>query len=65
MHDKTQRINLTPQTTQDFEMVRHLADLHGATWSQISAKALNQWLEENFVRLVENHQKTKKIIEGN
>ena len=62
MHDKTQRINVTPQTTQDFEMVKHLAELFGATWSQVAAKALNEWLEQNFVRLVENHEKTKKII---
>ena len=56
MHDKTQRINVTPQTTQDFEMVKHLAELFGATWSQVGAKALNEWLEQNFVRLVENHE---------
>ena len=65
MHDKTQRINVTPQTTQDFEMVKHLAELHGATWSQIGAKALNQWLEEHFLKLVQNHQETKKILRGN
>ena len=62
MHDKTQRINVTPQTTQDFEMVKHLAELFCATWSQLGAKALNEWLEQNFVRLVENHEKTQKII---
>ena len=62
MHDKTQRINVTPQTIQDFEMVKHLAELFGATWSQVGAKALNEWLELNFVKLVENHVKTKLII---
>ena len=62
MHDKTQRINVTQQSTQDFEMVKHLAELQGATWSQIGAKALNEWLEENFIKLVENHEKTQKII---
>ena len=62
MHDKTQRINVTPQSTQDFEMVKHLAELQGATWSQIGAKALNEWLEKNFIKLVENHKKTQKII---
>ena len=62
MHDKTQRINVTPQSTQDFEMVKHLAELQGATWSQIGAKALNEWLEENFIRLVDNHKKTQEII---
>ena len=24
--------------------------------------SLNEWLEQNFVRLVENHEKTQKII---
>ena len=43
-------------------MVKHLAELFGATWSQVGAKALNEWLEQNFVRLVENHEKTKRII---
>ncbi len=64
MHDKTQRINVTPQSTQDFEMVVMLADMHGSTWSQIGARALNEWLRLNFVKEVERHQKVKDLLKG-
>ena len=64
MHDKTQRINVTPQSTQDFEMVVMLADIHGSTWSQIGARALNEWLRLNFVKEVERHQKVKDLLKG-
>ena len=62
MHDKTQRINVTPVSTQDFEMVVMLADIHGSTWSQIGARALNEWLRTNFTKEVEHHQKVKQIL---
>ena len=61
MHDKTQRINVTPISTQDFEMVKVLADIHGATWSQIGARALNEWLRLNFVKEIEFAQAVSKI----
>ena len=67
MQDKTQRINVTPVSTQDFEMVKTLADIHGATWSQIGAKALNEWLRENFSKEIKtfNEQQTKgSLIDG-
>ena len=62
MHDKTQRINVTPVSTQDFEMVSTLADMNGSTWSQIAARALNEWLKTNFVIEVERHNKINKIL---
>ena len=62
MHDKTQRINVTPVSTQDFEMVKTLADMYGSTWSQIGAKALNEWLRTNFVKEVKFHKKIKQIL---
>ena len=58
MHDKTQRINVTPVSTQDFEMVKTLADMYGSTWSQIGARALNEWLKENFVTEVNRYKET-------
>ena len=64
MHDKTQRINVTSQSTQDFEMVVMLADIHGSTWSQIGARALNEWLRLNFVKEVERYQKVKDLLKG-
>ena len=62
MQDKTQRINVTPVSTQDFEMVKALADMYGSTWSQIGARALNEWLKTNFVIEVERHNKINKIL---
>ena len=62
MHDKTQRINVTPVSTQDFEMVKTLSDIYGSTWSQIGARALNEWLRLNFVKEVERHQETEQIF---
>ena len=62
MHDKTQRINVTPLSTQDFEMVKTLSDIYGSTWSQIGARALNEWLRRNFVKEVKRHQKTNQIF---
>ena len=62
MHDKTQRINVTPVSTQDFEMVKILSDIYGSTWSQIGARALNEWLRLNFVKEVERHQETEQIF---
>ena len=62
MHDKTQRINVTPVSTQDFEMVKTLADMYGSTWSQIGARALNEWLRENFVKEVNRHKETQYLL---
>ena len=62
MHDKTQRINVTPVSTQDFEMVKTLSDIYGSTWSQIGARALNEWLRLNFVKEVKRHQKIDQIF---
>ena len=65
MHDKTQRINVTPLSTQDFEMVKTLADIHGATWSQIGAKALNEWLRENFSKEIKTFNEIQHLLQKN
>ena len=64
MHDKTQRINVTPVSTQDFEMVKTLADIHGATWSQIGARALNEWLRENFSKEIETFNQIQNLLQN-
>tara|TARA_R100000388_G_C7177672_1_gene127094 strand:+ start:318 stop:578 length:261 start_codon:yes stop_codon:yes gene_type:complete len=61
--EKTQRINVTPSSMQDFDMVKTLSDLTGATWSQIGARAINDWLKVNFIKEVERHQKINQIID--
>ena len=63
MQDKTQRINVTPVSTQDFEMVKTLADIHGATWSQIGARALNEWLKLNFVKELETFNQIQNLLQ--
>ena len=62
MMDKVQRINITVLSSQDFEMVQHLSNIHGTTWSHIAARALNEWLKLNFVKEVERHQQTEQIF---
>ena len=62
MHKKDQRINITPVSTQDFDMVKALSDLNGSTWSQIGARALNEWLKINFLKEVKRHRKINQSL---
>ena len=48
--DKVQRINITVLSSQDYDMVQLLSDLHGSTLSMIAAKALHEWLKDNFCK---------------
>ena len=63
MDKKDQRINVTPVSFQDYDMVKLLSHLSGATFSAIGAKAINEWLKENFTKEVERHQKINEIVE--
>ena len=60
--DKIQRINITVLSSQDFEMVQLLSDLHGSTLSMIAAKALHEWLKDNFVAEVKRHQDVEHLL---
>tara|TARA_Y100001937_G_scaffold77589_1_gene105223 strand:- start:54 stop:272 length:219 start_codon:yes stop_codon:yes gene_type:complete len=62
MHKKDQRINITPVSTQDFDMVKALSDLNESTISQIGARALNEWLRLNFAKEVKRHRKINKSL---
>ena len=62
--DKVQKINITVLSSQDFEMVQHLSNIHGTTWSHIAARALNEWLKDNFVNEVKRHQEVKHLLLG-
>ena len=62
MDKKDQRINVTPASTQDFDMVKALSDLNGSTFSQIGARALNEWLKINFLKEVKRHQKINQSL---
>ena len=63
MDKKDQQINVTPVSLQDYDMVKLLSHLSGATYSAIGARAINEWLKENFTKEVERHQKINKIVE--
>ena len=63
MDKKDQRINVTPVSLQDYDMVKLLSHLSGATFSSIGARAINEWLKENFTKEVERHQKINEIVE--
>ena len=63
MDKKDQRINVTPVSFQDYDMVKLLSHLSGATFSAIGARAINEWLKENFTKEVERHQKINEIVE--
>ena len=63
MDKKDQRINVTPASLQDYDMVKLLSHLSGATFSAIGARAINEWLKENFTKEVERHQKINEIVE--
>ena len=45
----TRRITVTPVSLQDYDMVKLLSHLSGATYSAIGARAINEWLKENFI----------------
>ena len=63
MDKKDQRINVKPVSFQDYDMVKLLSHLSGATFSAIGARAINEWLKENFTKEVERHQKINEIVE--
>ena len=63
MDKKDQRINVTPVSFQEYDMVKLLSHLSGATFSAIGARAINEWLKENFTKEVERHQKINEIVE--
>ena len=62
--DKVQIINITVLSSQDFEMVQHLSNIHGTTWSHIAARALNEWLKLNFVKKLNDINKQNKFLKN-
>jgi len=62
MDKKDQRINVTPVSSEDYLMVQTLSELTLSSHSQIVARALNEWLKDNFVIECERHQKIMEIL---
>ena len=63
MDKKDQRINVTPVSSEDYFMVQTLSELTLSSHSQIVARALNEWLKDNFVIECERHQKVIEILQ--
>ena len=63
MDKKDQRINVTPVSSEDYFMVQTLSELTLSSHSQIVARALNEWLKDNFVIECERHQKIIEILQ--
>ena len=62
MDKKEQRINVTLFSTQEYEMVQILAELHGTSHSLVVAKGFSEWLKINFVKEMKNYYKFKNLI---
>ena len=60
--DKNERITLTAYSNQDVSMVKLLAKLQGNTVSSVTARALNEWLRENFSKEIESFNQVQNLI---
>ena len=56
------RITLTAYSDQDVSMVKLLAKLQGNTVSSVAARALNEWLRENFSKEIESFNQVQNLL---
>ena len=59
-----ERITLTAYSNQDISMVKLLAKLQGNTVSSVAARALNEWLRENFSKEIESFNQVQDLLKG-
>ena len=57
-----ERITLTAYSNQDISMVKLLAKLQGNTVSSVAARALNEWLRENFSKEIEGFNQVQDLL---
>ena len=57
------RITITAYSNQDVSMVKLLAKLQGNTVSSVAARALNEWLRENFSKEIESFNQVQNLIQ--
>ena len=62
MDKKDQRINVTLFSTQEYEMVQTLAEIHGTSHSLVVAKGFSEWLKLNFTKEMKNYYKLQNLI---
>ena len=58
-----ERITLTAYSNQDVSMVKLLAKFQGNTVSSVAARALNEWLRENFSKEIESFNQVQNLIQ--
>ena len=64
MNTPYERITLTAYSNQDISMVKLLAKLQGNTVSSVAARALNEWLRENFSKEIESFNQVENLLKG-
>ena len=64
MNTTYERITLTAYSNQDISMVKLLAKLQGNTVSSVAARALNEWLRENFSKEIESFNQVENLLKG-
>ncbi len=64
MNTPYDRITLTAYSNQDVSMVKLLAKLQGNTVSSVAARALNEWLRENFSKEIESFNQVQDLLKG-
>ena len=62
MNAPYERITLTAYSNQDVSMVKLLAKLQGNTVSSVAARALNEWLRENFSKEIEGFNQVQDLL---
>ena len=62
MNTPYERITLTAYSNQDVSMVKLLAKLQGNTVSSVAARALNEWLRENFSKEIEGFNQVQVLL---
>ena len=63
MNTPYDRITLTAYSDQDVSMVKLLAKLQGNTVSSVAARALNEWLRENFSKEIQSFNQVQSLIQ--
>ena len=61
MPTELQRITFTPHSETHYEMIKVLAKLNNSTISQITSRALCEWLRDNFKNEIELYDQYKNL----
>ena len=59
-----ERITITPDSEVDLQMIRILAKQHKITVSKLGARALREWLKDNFQKEMDIYNQIQKLKIG-